>query len=430
MKPNSKLDIDLTAIAANASALRKVVSAGAGEHRHTLCAVLKADGYGLGAARLARHLTRSGPEAVAASVDMIAVYTPSEARVLLEAAVGCPILILMPVRDIGRADGLYHALSRQVIHLAVHARDGLASIAAIADHLGLAIPVHIMVDTGMGREGASPEEAIAVVRDASQHRRLRIAGVATHFACADTDAAGTAAQADRFDAFLEQAADYLPKDCLIHCANTYAALQSPRHLRTMTRIGIGLFGFGPEAPAVDQSQCPPLHPAVRWTSSIVQIKELAHGATVGYGATWQAQRRTRLALVPVGYADGYLYALSNRGRVAITLRNQTRAFVPVIGRVSMDQLCIDITDLPDYQIGLDHEVELVGLGVDEPNSVPVLADIAGVPTHDLLVGLGRTAERIYHTLPVEKRPVRTAPQPFTPPPKSTRSRIIEIHADS
>jgi alanine racemase len=418
----SVIEVDLTALERNLAIIRGVLSSGLDDDgvagsSPAVCAVLKADGYGLGAVRLAKRLT--APKSTRA-VEMIAVYTPDEARELIDAAITAPILVLMPISGFDRHDPLYHALSKGQIHLTVHDRDNLEAIAKTAEHLGAVLPVHLKIDTGMSRGGALPRQSGALLGRIAEHPRLRLAGVFTHFASADSNAAMTREQAQSFLNVLRLSEARLPGDCLIHESNSYATLRSAALHADMVRVGLALLGYGAESIAADDryefaGAAHQLSPILRWTSRVVQTKHIAPGTPVGYGSVWSAPKRaagdTRLAIVPVGYADGYPVALSSdRGgdggldperaaRVGFEISTGIRAYAPVVGRVSMDQIIIDVTDLPERATGVGAPVEIVGNNPSAPNHLATLAKIAGTITHELLCRMSPRIERRYLHLP-------------------------------
>lgn len=386
----SRLEVDLSAVEYNVGVVRRIVGPAVG-----LCAVLKADGYGLGAVRLGRRLAIAG-------VDMAAVYTTDQARALLDAPLpsDVPVLILMPVRELDRADPIYRSLLTGQVHLTLHDRASYEAVAEIAKSQGLTIPVHVEVDTGMSRGGASPAEALEIIHLAAANPRLRIAGVFTHCASADSDPVQTGRQAAAFDALLERAGGLLPDDCLIHQASTFGVFRAKRLHRRMVRVGLALLGYAGEEYADPDhvemlEQSADLRPCVRWVSRIVQTKWIETGTPVGYGGTWRAKRRTRLGLIPVGYADGYSRALSNRARVGVELAGGVKAYVPQVGTVSMDQITVDLTDLPETGLDVGAWVELVGNDRTAPNHLPALAKAAGTITHDLLCRIGPRVARHY-----------------------------------
>ena len=394
MRATSCIEVDLGAVGENARLVREALApADPGAPRPRLCAVLKADAYGLGAPRVAKRLGVDG-------ADMIAVYTPEQARELVDANIGVPIMLLMPVRELPRSDRLYLAATRGLLHLVVHDPADLNALCEVADGLGVRLPLHLEIDTGMARGGLEPRLASSLVARINEHPRLRLAGVCAHFACADTDAARTAEQSARFDAWLRDEAPGIGPDTLVHEANSFGVFRDSRYHRSMVRCGLALLGYLTEelrGPAESRllRLAGALRPCVRWVSRVVHVKDLPAGTAVGYGSTWVARRRTRLALVPVGYADGYPLALSNGARVGVAIDGQPRALAPVVGRVSMDQITVDVTDLPADLVGVGTPIELVSPEPGAPNALPELARAAGTITHELLCRLSPRLPRRY-----------------------------------
>jgi alanine racemase len=309
----------------------------------------------------------------------------------------------------------------------VHSAESLAAIEAIAGTYGLALPVHLWIDTGMTRDGCDPAQAGDLLRRIADNKRLRLAGVATHFASADTDAAATRVQSERFIKALAPHAELIPDTCLFHQANSFGLFRAGALHSDMVRVGLSLLGYGSEefpgfadddGPAgVEFAQAArSLKPTVRWLSRVVHVREIEPGTRVGYGGTWTApspeanaqlrgmrigpgEGRARIAVVPVGYADGYPLALSNIARVGIRLPEDVGtgivAYAPVVGRVSMDQLTIDVSALPVRGAIVGQEVELISNRPDAPNHLPTLARLAGTITHELLCRLAQVPGRSY-----------------------------------
>jgi alanine racemase len=429
------IEIDLGTIARNAAAIRRTVGPSVG-----LCAVVKADAYGMGAVRVARALAKS-------DVSMLAVYSLDQARELVQAGISLPILVLSPVRSLERDDRVYWAASRGLIHLTIHDADNLKAITSIAEGLGINLPVHLDLDTGMGRGGAclndSPTGASALAARIVEHPRLRLAGVCTHWATSDTDGMHLRLQVERFERWISEMEHILPKDCTIHGSHTPGVFRGTRLHYGMVRVGIGLFGYASEtfgpAERFDLGRAASdLTPSIRWATHVVHVKSVDPGWSVGYGCTWRAQRPTRLALLPVGYADGYPIALSNKGAVGIAMGDGRVALAPVVGRVSMDQMVVDVTDLPETLVAAGTEVELIGRHRGSPNGLAELAKAAGTIPHQLLTGLSArlprryvysaahpsaadTTERAATPAPAPAGVIRPAPTP-TPAPSRAAAR--------
>ena len=262
----------------------------------------------------------------------------------------------------------------------------------------------------MSRGGCTPAEAPAITARISEHRWLRLAGISTHFARAGSDARFTNRQMSILDGVLDTCSPSTPDDCLIHAANSVATLRHRRYHKSMVRVGQAWAGFGaehlPDGPF--RKQAAELRPIVTWTSNIVQIKTIERGTTVGYGSKWTAPRRSRIGLVPVGYADGYPMGVTATDaepkpacvRVDIA-KAGAAAFVRVVGQVNMDQITIDLTDLAAPRsraprVGVGTEVELIGTDPKAPNHVPALARNAGTVPHQVICSLNPRIKRTYH----------------------------------
>jgi alanine racemase len=404
MSDTSRIRVNLSAVEHNVRTLREIVGS-----QCILCPIIKADGYGLGAAPIARHLKAAG-------ADLLAVYTPAQAAELARAAVGGPILVLLPVRELDRADEAYRLLIRGDLHLTVHDGEHLDNLLRIAEGFATVIPLHIEIDTGMSRGGCSPDEAPKIAQRIAVNRWLRLAGVSTHFAKAGADPRFTDRQLSRFETALDACGPSMPDDCLVHAANTLATLRHNRYHKSMVRVGQAWAGFGADAitGGAFRQQAARLRPVVTWRSRIVQVKTIARGTPVGYGSTWTAGRRSRIGLVPVGYADGYPMGAASTDAdsrppcVGVEVgsgqaKGPSRGFVPVVGQVNMDQITIDLTDLapPGSRrrcptVGPGTEVELIGADPKAPNHLPALARAAGTIPHDILCRINPRIRRVYH----------------------------------
>lgn len=435
MRESSVVEVNLAAIDRNMRTLRTIVGPACG-----LCPIVKADAYGLGAARVARRLASSG-------ADLLAVYSAEQASALTRAAIATPILVLMPVQEIGRGDDLYRALVSGQLHLTLHDEEHLEALTRIAERFGAVIPLHLEIDTGLGRGGASPDDAMELLRRVAASRWLRLAGIFTHFSNARSDVARTDEQLARFDALIARAGGTIPRECVRHVASTYSLLRDARFHRSMVRFGLAWAGYGLDDLEGGEliSEAQRLEPAVTWASRVVQVKTIEPGASVGYGSLWTAQRRSILGLVPVGYADGYPISrvrgngpamvavvlddpadpgrAERRARCAADVRDG-RAYVPVVGAVNMDQISIDLTDIvaggsvgtgswsaSDFGVGM--RVELVSPDASAPNHLPRVAAAAGTIPHDLLCRIGPGVRRAYFG---------ESAKPATDPPTTVSAR--------
>jgi len=315
--------VDKTAVTANVAAIRAFLGLGT-----KLLVAVKSDGYGHGLVPIAQAFLAGG-------AHYLGVATLEEALQLRSAGVHAPVLVL-------------GAVSAEAAKAAAH---GNIEITVTEDWSrqvpsGFSHPlgVHLKFDTGMNRLGfRSPTELVSAAQSFQKCPNVNIAGVFTHLACADAESLHHAQrQLQRFDEALEalRSAGFAP---IAHAANSAAALRMPQSHYGMVRVGISAYGF----PPADGVPLPvQLRQAMNLYSFITRIAEVADGETVGYGATYTASGTRRIATVPVGYGDGYPRHLSNRGSVLVG-----RQRVPVVGNVCMDQLMIDVTDVPGASVG-------------------------------------------------------------------------------
>lgn len=395
----SRIDIHLDAIEHNLAVVRRALARGSDGRHVGVCAVLKADGYGAGAAAVARRLERAG-------LEMVAVYSPTEAATLAEAGVTTPILVLAPVDHVGFDGALFQAARAGRVHLTVHSPEQLRAIIACAELLGSSgrrLPVHVEVDTGMSRGGSPADTAAKMVREIAASDTLALAGVFSHLSSADRDGEQTAQQHEAFARWTDSVRSYLPPTCAAHLSNTFGVFRSSGLHRDMVRVGLALLGYGGEEFGEGQTfalreEASGLRPAVRWTTRVAHLSRIGVGARVGYGGIWRAERPTTLALAPVGYADGYPLSLARRtggegGTVGLHA-GASATWAPVVGAVSMDQITIDATDA-GAGLSIGTEVEVIGLDVGAPTHLPTVARAAGTISHELLCRMSPRVPRRY-----------------------------------
>ena len=330
-----------------------------------LIALLKADAYGHGAVALAK---RCAPEKVA----MIGVALLEEALELRDAGIALPILVLGPLGE----SQVRIALDRDIT-LGVPGPEELEHVARVAKERDVAI--HLKLDSGMGRMGVVETELPRVVELLQSAPRLRLEALYTHFANAgDPRDPFTGQQLARFQTLVEtlrQAGIEAPKH---HASNSAATVRGIGH-RDFVRTGIALYGAEP----LDVNS-PRLEPVMRWRTEIARLKELPPGHAVGYGTTFHTKRASRIATLPIGYADGYSRRLGNRAEVLV--RGQR---APVVGRVSMDLTTIDVTDIPDAAIG--DEVVLLGDGITAEELAAKLDTIS----YEVFCAVSKRVPRLY-----------------------------------
>ena len=358
-------EIDLGALARNLGVVREA----AGEAAVML--VVKADAYGHGAVPVSWHLLQRG-------VHALGVGDSNEALALREAGITAPILILGAV-----VAGELEDVIRGEIHVTVHSGDRVRALRRQVARTGGSVGVHIKVDTGMGRLGCHPERVLGIAREVKRSRGLRLEGVATHLASArPEDRKHTQLQLRRFRRVLTSldAEKLMPRWRHVHASG--GVLSDLPADFNLVRPGVAVYGIDPLGGDT------PLEPALSWRTQVVFLKDHRRGARIGYGSTWRAPRRSRIATLPVGYDDGYRFAFSNRAEVLLRGRR-----CPVVGRVSMDYVCVDVTRVPGAEVG--DVVTLLGRDGSERIRAEELAALADTIPYEILCGLGRRVKRRY-----------------------------------
>lgn len=367
----TRIIVDLDAIEGNVRYFRDAVSPGT-----AVMAVVKADGYGHGAVMVARA-------AVAAGARSLAVATVDEGIVLRRFGLDVPILVLGPI-DLSEITAAIDATL--TLTLADERFVPVLAHAARSSSGSLPLPVHVKVDTGMNRFGASPERSIPLCRRVIGHPELALTGVYSHFADADdSDERFTRSQAERFDAILSRVRSAGISPGVAHLSNSAGALRGRAYDYGMVRIGIALYGLSP-SPAMTLPNG--LRPALSLRSRISRVHDIDVGESVSYARTYVAERRERIGLVPIGYADGYRRGLSNQGVMAAN-----GSLLPIRGRVCMDQCVVGIPEGSDLPIGA--KVEIVSADVSAPNSVAGIASSLGTIDYEIVSGLSRRIPRYY-----------------------------------
>jgi len=362
-------EIDLDAIAFNAAGL-KARAGGKAE----LMVTVKANGYGHGAAPVARAAIEGG-------ATRLAVHRALEGVQLRQAGITAPILVMgytLPAES--------ERIVRWHLTPTVNSQPQAESLSAAAVATGKKLPIHVKVDTGMGRYGLLPGEVLDFVRFLSDLPGLVLEGLYTHHAVADlADKIFTRHQFSIYSDVvkqLEAAGFTLP---LKHVSNSATTLDLPEMALDMLRCGIALYGLHPSdevEPAI------PLRPALTLKSRVVRVRTLPAGASISYGRTYITDKPTRVALVPVGYGDGYHRILSNRGAVLI---HGQRA--PIVGRVCMDQFVVNVSHIPAVQ--LHDEVVLIGRQGEGHIPAEQVAHWAETINYEVTTGLLPRVTRVY-----------------------------------
>jgi len=352
------VEIDLQAIAHN---VREIVSWVGPSIK--VMAVLKADAYGHGAIKVARTALNNG-------AAWLGVACLGEALALRHAGIDAPILILgftpaWQARDAVLEDATTTVFSFEVAE----------ALSRAAQSLGRVAQVHVKVDTGMGRLGLSPSDAARFVKSLHSLPGLQVDGIFTHMAAADdADLSYTRWQLAQFDETLATLSDsgLLPPH--IHAANSACLFRLKESHYNMVRPGIALFGLNPSS----EAPCPTnMRPALAFKCQVAQVKELPPGSFVSYGRTFQTSRLSRIAVIPVGYADGFRRAPAHWREVLVRGHR-----APIVGRVCMDQTMIDVTDIPGVRQG--DEVVLIGAQGHEAITVDEVARHLGTINYEVV----------------------------------------------
>jgi alanine racemase len=337
-------------------------------------AVVKADGYGHGLLPCAQAALRGG-------AAYLGVSSLEEGIRLREGGIKTSVLLLGSLFPFGHFDLLFkHRLTPTVASV-----ETAEALSAIARKRGERLAVHLKIDTGFGRIGVSWTRALAFIQEAAALPNLELEGLYTHFSSSDTDEEETRRQTEHFLKVVEEAGQKGIRPKFLHMANSAALLRFPETHGTLVRPGIALYGILPYAEAARDVA---LLPALTWKSKIIFLKQWPQGAAVGYACAWRAQRPSRVATLAVGYADGFPRHLSNKGSVLI--RGQR---LPVIGRVTMDMIMVDVTDLKDCRVG--DEAVLIGRQEKEELTARDLAEWAGTNAYEIVSRIGPRVPRIY-----------------------------------
>lgn len=341
-----------------------------------LMAIIKADAYGHGAVRVAETLDDIA--------DAYGVAILEEGIELRQAGVTKPILIL------GYTPApLYEAMINYDITTAVFKYDMAKKISDTAVKLGKKAKIHIKLDTGMSRIGfKQDDESLETIIKISKLPGIEITGCFTHFARMDEkDKTKAKEQFKRYMDFTKRIEDAGIKIPVKHVSNSAGIIEMPEVNLDMVRDGISVYGMYPSE-EVNKKRLP-LTPAMEIISYISFIKTLEKGVEIGYGGTFTTTRETKVATIPVGYADGYPRSLSNKGCILI---NGQRA--PIIGRICMDQFMVDITDIKD--VHENDKVTLIGHDGDGYISIEEMADLSGSFNYEFVCDIGKRVPKVYY----------------------------------
>lgn len=366
---NTYVTIDLDTISANFRAIREKVGV-------PVMAVIKADAYGHGAIQVARQLQNE--------CAFFGVSSMLEAMELRQAGLNTPILILGHTRVAAFPEAV-----RENIRPTIYRYEDAVALSQEAIKQGKTVPFHFAVDTGMSRLGFQvTEEAADICRQIAELPNLLPEGMFSHFATADCeDLSKSREQAALFDRFDEMLRARGVRVQIRHMDNSAGLMNFENHYE-MVRAGIVTYGMYPST-EVDPALLK-LTPALSWHSRVTHVKELPAGREISYGGTYVTEKPTMVATVPVGYADGYRRSLS--GKFYVLIRGKR---APILGRVCMDQLMVDVTEIPGVQV--NDRVVLVGHDGDEEITMEQIADAADSFNYEFVCGISRRVPRFYRT---------------------------------
>lgn len=364
--------IDLDAIAYNMEQMKLRIDG------HTqIMAVIKTDAYGHGAVQVAQMLEK---------YDYIwgfAVATLDEAVVLRVEGIQKPILVLGCIFP-----DQYMEMLDNDIRMNVYTEDMAKEIANMARREGKTAYLHIKLDTGMGRLGFSiTEESVETITRISKLSNVKMEGVFTHFAKADEkDKTFTMQQIQQFESMTRLLKEQGVTFEYEHCSNSAAIIDVPEAKFDIVRAGISTFGLYPSE-EVDK-EAVHLKPALALKSHVAFVKEIEPGTSISYGGTFVAEKKMKIATIPVGYGDGYPRALSGVGYVLIRGKK-----APILGRICMDQFMVDVTHIEDASFG--DKVTLIGRDGNEYISVEMLGELSGRFNYEFICDLGKRIPRVY-----------------------------------
>ena len=367
-------EIDLGAVRENFKTASSLL-----DGKAVILAMVKADAYGHGAVHVSRTLEECG-------VAGLGVATVEEGLELRESSITLPIIVMGGLMGMGSpASGMMVGADLTPV---VHSTEVIEFLEAVCRAAGKRIGIHLKVDTGMSRLGIMPSSLEKLLGSLAGCSYIKLEGVMTHFAEAE-DEEFTALQMKRFKDLSEIIEKKFGEIKVWHCANSAALIDGENIFtkqkgKTWVRPGLMLYGAYPSEIYRERVS---LRPVMSIKSSVVLMKTVDEGAYVSYNRTFKTARKTRLAAIPIGYADGYPWALSNRGEVLIRGRR-----APVVGRVTMDMIMVDVTDT-ECRVG--DKVILLGRQEGEEISVEELSEKAGTISYELFCGISKRMPRVY-----------------------------------
>ncbi|MCJ7739795.1 alanine racemase [Candidatus Microgenomates bacterium] len=362
-------EINLRNYSYNFNSIKKIIGS-----KVKIIAVVKANAYGHGAVEIAKQATELG----ASYLGVVCMY---EAKQLRAAKIKTPILILNYTDPASVSEALDLNLTLNVMD-----KEVISALDKNAGRKNKTAKIHVKVDTGMHRAGLMLDEALRFIPTIENYRNIRLEGIFTHLATSDErDLSFTYAQLARFDELLAKLKEKKIVPSLIHAANSAASLRVKKAYYNMVRPGVILYGL---APSQDFKMPFTPKPVMSIKSIVIQTRIIEKGETVGYGRTFKAEIKTAVAVIPMGYADGLRRGPVNWGFVLVKGRK-----IPILGRVSMDQTSIDITNIPHVKTG--EEVVLLGKQLNNEITAEDIASKIGTINYEVVAGIASRVSRIY-----------------------------------
>lgn len=371
-------EIDIRALVHNLNEAKRLAGS-----KSRILAIVKADAYGHGAVTISEALVRNG-------IQYLGTALVEEAIELRDAGIKIPIIVLG-----GIFEEQIPKIAEYGLTPVVYQEGFLKAIANDAGKCNKKINIHIKIDTGMGRIGVLPEDAVDFVKDAASQKNIKVEGIMTHFADADlADKAYAEKQMAEFTSIVDKLDKEGIKIPYQHIANSAALVSFENDRFNMARPGIMLYGYAP----FSNPPVPPLVkggergfnliPVMSLKTKILHLKKVSSGTYISYGRTFVAKRDSIIATLPVGYADGYSRALSNKGSVIVKGKK-----APIAGRVCMDMTMIDVTDIDGVDV--NDEVVLIGKQGKETITADDIAILANTISYEVLCCVGKRVPRVY-----------------------------------
>lgn len=364
-------EINLDAVEQNVSQIRRLISP-----RTKIMGIVKANAYGHGAPEISKA-------AIKGRVDALGVASIGEAVELREAGLDIPILILSePPADV------VDIIIKYKLTQTIYTYRVASALSKAAKKLKATVPVHIKIDTGMGRVGILCSEALDLMKNMWKLDNLFFEGIFTHFSQAENlQDDYTKKQISLFQQVLIEAENCGKKFKLKHAANSAGTFFWPKAHLDLVRIGLGLYGIYPEGVKKNKKKEINLQPALEFKTKVIYLKRVPAGSRLGYGGTYTTQKETWIATLPVGYADGLNRSLSNLGAVLIRGKR-----FPIVGKISMD---LTLVDVGNFSLEVGDEVVLIGSQGNERISVEEVAALQKAITYEIVCGIGKRVPRIY-----------------------------------